>query len=91
MRVLMVVVPMLLLLSATLAFAGAPQRLKVGDVLPVMQGHDLTGRAVTIPAPGAPRPTLLILGFTRNTQADAAVSESHAPVKKAPRRLLGTK
>lgn len=27
----------------------------------------------------------------RNTQADAAVSESHAPVKKAPRRLLGTK
>lgn len=27
----------------------------------------------------------------RNTQADAVVSESHAPVKKAPRRLLGTK
>jgi hypothetical protein len=27
----------------------------------------------------------------RNTQADAAVSESHAPAKKAPRRLLGTK
>ncbi|MFN0101115.1 MAG: DUF1592 domain-containing protein [Bryobacteraceae bacterium] len=27
----------------------------------------------------------------RNTQADAAVSESHAPVKRAPRRLLGTK
>jgi mono/diheme cytochrome c family protein len=27
----------------------------------------------------------------RNTQADAAVSESRAPVKKAPRRLLGTK
>lgn len=27
----------------------------------------------------------------RNTQAEAAVSESHAPVKKAPRRLLGTK
>ena len=27
----------------------------------------------------------------RNTQADAAVMESHAPVKKAPKRLLGTK
>lgn len=27
----------------------------------------------------------------RNTQADAAVSESQAPVKRAPRRLLGTK
>jgi cytochrome c553 len=27
----------------------------------------------------------------RNSQSDAAVSESHAPVKKAPRRLLGTK
>ena len=27
----------------------------------------------------------------RNTQSDAAVMESHAPVKKAPKRLLGTK
>ncbi|MBI2688929.1 MAG: DUF1592 domain-containing protein [Acidobacteria bacterium] len=27
----------------------------------------------------------------RNTQADAVVSESHAPSKRAPRRLLGTK
>jgi len=27
----------------------------------------------------------------RNSQADAVVTESHAPVKKAPRRLLGTK
>ena len=27
----------------------------------------------------------------RNTQADGAVIESHAPVKKAPKRLLGTK
>ncbi len=27
----------------------------------------------------------------RFTQADAAMSETHAPVKKAPRRLLGTK
>ncbi|HEU0119896.1 MAG TPA: DUF1592 domain-containing protein [Bryobacteraceae bacterium] len=27
----------------------------------------------------------------RNSQSDAVISESHAPVKKAPRRLLGTK
>ena len=27
----------------------------------------------------------------RNAQADGAVMESHAPVKKAPKRLLGTK